>query len=192
MTTKINIDIANAKTAELVAFYNRHSGRSNPIKKFQDRATAEARVAALIEEIREEEQLKAKHKKAQPVAQETTPVPAAPAAKAVASTGADAVLAEECDDEVAPASKAPRQSSAPRSSAAEAIARSWLDSAVAAKRKQRSAVMVDGVEYKSVRAAYLALDLPLNDHIAFRMQLKEAGKPVVVEGREWVIIPKNY
>ena len=52
--------------------------------------------------------------------------------------------------------------------------------------------MVDGVEYNSVRAAYLALGLPLNDHIAVRMHLKEAGKPVTMDGREWVIIPKNY
>lgn len=162
------IDIPNAKTAELVRFYNRHSGRN--IKKFQDRATAEARVAALIAEIREEERPKAQR---QPVAQETTPAPAAKAPAAVATP-------------------ATPSTAAPRSSAADAIARSWLDSDVAAKRKQRSAVMVDGVEYRSVRAAYVALDLPLKDHIAFRMHLKEAGKPVEVEGREWVIIPKNY
>lgn len=139
------IDIKNAKTAELVSFYNRHSGRN--IKKFQDRATAETRVAELIAEIREE----------------AKPAPAAAA------------------------TQAPQ-----RSSAAEAIARSWLNSEVAAKRKQRSAVMVDGVEYSSVRAAYLALNLPLKDHIAVRMHLKEAGKPVIMDGREWVIIPKNY
>lgn len=145
------IDIKNAKTSELVSFYNRHSGRN--IKKFQDRATAEARVAALIAELREE---------AKP----------APTAKAPAAASTPA--------------------GQPRSSASEAIARSWLNSEVAAKRKQRSAVLVDGVEYSSVRAAYIALDLPLKDHIAFRMYLKEVGKPVEVEGREWVIIPKNY
>lgn len=144
------IDIKNAKTAELVSFYNRHSGRN--IKKFQDRATAEARVAALIAEIREE-------------AKETVPVPAA---------------------------SIPAELTRTRSSAADATAASWLNSEVAAKRKQRSSVLVDGVEYSSVRAAYVALDLPLKDHIAFRMHLKEVGKPVEVDGREWVIIPKNY
>ena len=163
----ININIANAKTAELVAFYNRHSGRN--IKKFQDRATAEARVAALIEEVNAESRPKAKPAQAQPVAQETTPAPAASAPKAASTPTGE-----------------------PHSSAAAAIARSWLNSEVAAKRKQRSAVMVDGVEYNSVRAAYLALGLPLNDHIAVRMHLKEAGKPVTMDGREWVIIPKNY
>src|SRR5690606_23072555 len=132
----INIDIKNAKTPELVAFCNRNSRRN--IKKFQARATAEARVAALLEEVNAE----------------SLPTP-----KVVRATA-----------------------SAPRSSAADAIAASWLNSEVAAKRKQRSAVMVDGVEYNSVRAAYLALNLPLKDHIAVRMHLKEAGKPVTMDG----------
>lgn len=41
------INVKTAPTAELVAYYNAHSGKS-PIKKFADRQTAEKRVAALL------------------------------------------------------------------------------------------------------------------------------------------------
>jgi len=41
------IDVTKATSAELVAYYNAHSGKS-PIKKFADRKTAEKRVAALV------------------------------------------------------------------------------------------------------------------------------------------------
>lgn len=41
--------VSSAKTSELVAFYNHHSDK--PVSKFQDRATAERRVLALIESL---------------------------------------------------------------------------------------------------------------------------------------------
>lgn len=41
------IDVKTMKTAELVNYYNAHSGKA-PVKKFADRATAEKRVAALL------------------------------------------------------------------------------------------------------------------------------------------------
>ena len=40
------INVNTAKTAELVAFYNKHA--SKPVTKFADRKTAERRVAALL------------------------------------------------------------------------------------------------------------------------------------------------
>lgn len=40
------INVQTAKTAELVAFYNKHA--SKPVSKFADRKTAERRVAALL------------------------------------------------------------------------------------------------------------------------------------------------
>jgi uncharacterized protein with von Willebrand factor type A (vWA) domain len=43
------IDIKTATTAQLIAFYN--AAAESPVKKFQDRATAERRVAALIEQL---------------------------------------------------------------------------------------------------------------------------------------------
>lgn len=91
-------DVTKATTAELVIYYNAHSGKS-PIKKFADRKTAEKRVAALL-----------------------------------------------------PAKKTNEKST------------------------PRSAVIVDGVEYRSVKQAFEKLKLPLGRHIKFRMALKAAGK----------------
>lgn len=72
------------------------------------------------------------------------------------------------------------------------IAKSWDDAEVAAKRKQRHGVevTVDGVKtsYGSVRKAYIALGIPLNGHIAFRMLLKEKGR-VKENGRSWKVVP---
>ncbi len=45
---KISIDTKTASTADLVKFYNEHSG-SRPIVKFSDRKTAEHRVEQLIQ-----------------------------------------------------------------------------------------------------------------------------------------------
>lgn len=62
-----------------------------------------------------------------------------------------------------------------------AIAASWKDKAVAARRAQRNGVRVTdprGGEgnYKSVREAFVVLALPLGQHIKFRGALKQAGK----------------
>jgi colicin import membrane protein len=73
----------------------------------------------------------------------------------------------------------------------EAIAATWTDKDVAAKRAQRSAVEVDGVRYPSVRQAFIELKLPLKEHILHRMLLKEAKK-LTDYGRSWKIIPLNY
>ena len=43
------MNVSTATTAELVAFYNKHSDK--PVKKFADRKTAERRVSALVAEI---------------------------------------------------------------------------------------------------------------------------------------------
>ena len=44
------LNVKSATSAELVAFYNANSGKP-AIKKFSDRATAEKRVAALLETL---------------------------------------------------------------------------------------------------------------------------------------------
>lgn len=74
----------------------------------------------------------------------------------------------------------------------EAIAESWNDDATRAKRRQRSAVEVDGTRHRSVKAAFIALGLPLEKHIAFRIRLKEKGKLKGAFGHDWKIIPLNY
>jgi hypothetical protein len=47
---------------------------------------------------------------------------------------------------------------------------------------QHHKVMVDGVAYRSTKAAFEALKLPLGRHIPFRMKLKAAGKLAFEDG----------
>ena len=72
-----------------------------------------------------------------------------------------------------------------------AIADSWNDAQTHDLRCQRSGVEVDGVEYGSVAKAFKALDLPMKEHIKFRMMLKDR-KTAQAYGRSWKIIPRNY
>ena len=54
------------------------------------------------------------------------------------------------------------------------IRRSWEDLAVFEKRRVRDNVEVVGHgQFRSVRAAFEELEIPLNGHIKFRMELKE-------------------
>ena len=71
------------------------------------------------------------------------------------------------------------------------VAASWKNPKVAAARRERSAVEVDGVRYSSVYKAFVALDLPVSVHIPFRGELKAAGKLERFE-MKWEIIPLNY
>lgn len=71
---------------------------------------------------------------------------------------------------------------------AEAIAKSWGDAEVAAKRTRRNGVLVDGkTEYRSVKAAFIDLGLPLGSHIKFRMDLKK-DKNLEFQGHEFALI----
>jgi len=146
-------DVINAKTAELVAFYNEHAEK--PVTKFADRKTAEKRVIDLLRTLTATK----------------APEPKAP---------------KEPKEPKAPAD--PEQTRAKMSEAQRAL---WQVEDVRAARCERSAVMVDGEEYRSVRAAFAELGLPMSKHIKFRGELKEAGK-LEAFGCEWEIIPLNY
>ena len=52
----------------------------------------------------------------------------------------------------------------------------WDDPATAARRANKQAVVVDGVRYKSVHAAFRALDLPESRVRPFRVRLKRSGR----------------
>lgn len=71
---------------------------------------------------------------------------------------------------------------APKRTLSEAIAASWENPVIAAKRSTRHAVLVNGSEHRSVLAAFRALRLPVAKHIPFRMALKEAGEKVFEHG----------
>lgn len=70
-----------------------------------------------------------------------------------------------------------------------AIAESWKDEDVKRRRAQRHAVRVDGAEYRSVKAAFEALRLPLKEHIKFRMRLKEE-EAMQAYGFFWEVIER--
>lgn len=72
-----------------------------------------------------------------------------------------------------PTTKAVRAKSTDRGAA---IAASWKNKDVAARRAARHNVKVDDKTYKSVREAFMVLALPLGQHIKFRGQLKASGK----------------
>jgi len=58
----------------------------------------------------------------------------------------------------------------------EGVKKSWANPEVAAARAKRDAVSVEGKgEFKSVAAAFKALNLPMAKHIKFRMELKAKG-----------------
>lgn len=69
-----------------------------------------------------------------------------------------------------------------RRTRAEGVSDSWKNPEVAQARKQRNSVMVNGVLYRSVTAAFDALDLPMNRHIAFRAKLKKEGVKTFEQG----------
>ncbi len=156
--------IREAKTSELVTFYNAHNA-DKTITKFSDRATAEKRCIALLEVIAALEEA--------PKAPEAPAPVVAHKPRKVAEKKEPNL--EELDDE---AFKAQMLEGAERKSNAAAIAKSWTNPDVYNKRLQRDgvAVTVNGKssEFKSVRAAFAAFNLPDSKHIRFRMKLKEA------------------
>lgn len=79
------------------------------------------------------------------------------------------------------AQKAPAKPKAPKTDKpvdadrSAAIAKSWEDPAVAAKRAERNSVKAGNKVYRSVKQAFEDLGLPLQKHIKFRMELKSVG-----------------
>lgn len=69
----------------------------------------------------------------------------------------------------------------------QAVAATWQDANIAARRKERSAVEVKGHgEFRSVKAAFDALELPLGKHITFRLRLKQEGSSLFVhDGKKY-------
>jgi len=74
-----------------------------------------------------------------------------------------------------------------KASAGGGVAGSWQDKAVAAARSKKDRVKVGGAEYRSVGAAFVALNLPMNKHIAFRSELKSKSR-ATFEGHIFTIV----
>jgi len=103
---------------------------------------------------------------------------------------------EPTDEEISAmvqAKPAPKGKAAPKDHAdlSEAQRRCWKDPAIREARCERSAVVVNKTEYKSVPVAFKELDLPSGQMTQFRARLKEAGK-LTEYGFKWEILPLNY
>jgi len=171
------MNVSTATTAELVEFFNAHS--TKPVKKFADRKTAERRVAELIASM--------------PAAHELT-CPECGGKNDITVRDVEAIFGAKHDaaDKVAfchdcghdwdvKTGKAVRKPAKTKKEAAAAIAASWKNKEVAARRATRHAVIVTNPKghtdvFKSVREAFLTLNLPLGRHIKFRGELKVAGR----------------
>lgn len=132
---------------ELVALFNEHSRK--PVTKFADRKTAVKRVFdALLEEQ-----------------QESNAKPQAIVVKVIAAKSPKL-------SDLANMNTKPAKAKVESKDRSAAIAASWADPVIAAKRAERTHVKASGTLYRSVREAFEQLGLPLSKHIKFRMELK--------------------
>ncbi len=164
-----NINNKEVTTTMLADYYNSQlvdlpaDSKKVPVKRFADRKSAVRRVTEVVELI-------------------------------VIEYGSAPVIGEGAEPAAAPKKPKTETPDAPaaKGSNSAGIAKSWENPEIAAKRAQRSAVEVDGVQYGSVNKAYKALELDTKDLIQFRMLLKETGSQKDADGRKWKIIPLNY
>ena len=179
-------------TAALVDFYNMHVAPHMRVKKFQDRATAERRVNALLD-AQEAERASSRSERSEPSGFEVhgqmdCPHCGIDLCNGVSQHGDDVngkplrhdTHEFECMGCGGGFGKTLRHA-AKSTSRANAIAATWNEISIAKARSQRTSVRVyDGfdqivAEYKSTAEAFRRLGLPMNKHIAFRMALKAAG-----------------
>ena len=177
-------NITEMKTADMVAEYNALTGKS--VKKFSSRAAGEKQLAAL-RAVQPQQELKVEEHFVKELGISHCPCCGTHLSNGY-TTNTDQrendlplldkheYLCLGCGGEFGPLIKG---RSVKRSAA---ISESWADEAVAAKRSRRDQVMADGNLYRSVRAAFVALKLPLEQHIKFRMALKESGVGVYEHG----------
>ena len=170
MNARIQAQVANAKTAELVAFYNAHAVKQ--VSKFADRKTAEKRVLTLIADMTAQGQF-CPH--CNDIANPDRGGAGITYAGQDGTAAGQRMLCHHCGTEFksdGTAYNAPKEST----HRSAAIAASWADKDVAARRAERHSVVVEGKgEFKSVREAFVRLGLPISKHIRFRMALKAAG-----------------
>lgn len=187
------MNVSTATTAELLAFYNNHADKR--VARFSDRKTAERRVNALIAAMPAVTRVLLGVAPAPATGYVVGTCPKCGATQditcghVVESRGLQHVVDEhhatchgcghEFNYDTGAAIRA-RKAPASGKDRSAAIAASWKNGEVAARRAQRHAVRVTDPRggsgrYASVREAFLVLALPLSKHIRFRGQLKAAG-----------------
>ena len=148
-------------TKDLVALYNKLTDKT--ISKFSSREAGERQVNAIVKMITKEELAEAIQ--ALGIVEQDTVKPAV------------SKPTKEPTKVPAPA-KTPKakKEAQPAANRSDAIAASWKDPKVAAKRAERTHVKASNTVYRSVREAFVALGLPLEKHIKFRMKLKQVAE----------------
>jgi hypothetical protein len=144
-------------TAEMVAEYNALTGKA--IKKFSSRAAGEKQLAAArVGAIAKSDERKEPRRKQADRRNEPANI---------------LIPKEETKMNQPQESKQEPVKSEKRSIA---ISESWADKKIAAKRARRDNVLVEGVgTFRSVCEAFKKLNLPMNQHIKFRMHVKTDG-----------------
>ena len=179
----MNAEIKTMSTAEMIAEYNELTGKA--IKKFSSRAAGERQLAAaraaVATDEREWEDLGWDERVAIFKSERRCPHCGADsscitaAGKEGTRAGDERLFCHHCETEFDNVTGM-GYSHARSEAHAEGARKSWQDAAVRAARSARHRVTVDGVEYRSVAAAFQALGLPMGKHIKTRAQLKMAGK----------------
>lgn len=188
LTQKGNImkTISQMTTAEMVAEYNTLTGKS--IKKFSSRAAGESQLAKVRAEASTtapKKETKVTEKKPYSLddgcphcgtkhdqtyaGEENTPA-------------GERMFCHHCSTEYTQDGKIYK---APAKSIlrSKAISESWANKKIAEKRARRDNVAVEGVgTFRSVCEAFKKLNLPLNQHIKFRMSVKQDGNGVFETG----------
>lgn len=177
------IDVKNTSTGVLLAFFNTHSGLP-PVKRFSDRKAAERRVTELLA--------------GNPAGGSavTSPAPIAPTTPAVEAQQKDtpAMATEKKKGRKAAVKKTPKVKMT-KEQRAKAVAKTWSDPKVAKTRATHHNVSVAGEVYRSVKAAFEALKLPLGRHIPFRALVKKDGAAIFNDEKKgkftFKLVPKK-
>lgn len=191
--------IAQLTTAEMVAEYNTLTGKS--IKKFSSRAAGEKQLASVRaahqpqqdeivndnnwNDLSWDEKLALWHseRRCPHCGDKDNGVTAAGLDDTTAGQTRSFchICSTEFDNETGKAYKAPAKSV----TRSKAISESWANTDIAKKRARRDNVAVKGVgTFRSVCEAFKKLNLPLNQHIKFRMTIKKDGSGVFETGNK--------
>lgn len=186
----MNAEIKSMSTAEMIAEYNELTGKT--IKKFSSRAAGERQLAAARataaeaaqaaheidgswDDLSWDDRVALWHKEGRCPHCGADPSAITAAGKEGTTAGENRSFCHHCETEFENETGM-GYSQARFAARAEAAKSSWQDAATRAARSARHRVIVNGVEYRSVKAAFDGLNLPLGKHIKFRAQLKSAGK----------------
>lgn len=172
-------DIKKASTKELLDFYNANSGR-DPVTRFTDRATAERRVAFLLDRPTSSDEGKT----------ETAEEPVAAAKPQKVAKGVKLTKAKPTKAARSSKPKAEKPAADPvatHEKRAASISKSWQDDSTRKARSARNGCKVSGEVYSSVPMAFRALKLDMKKCQRVRRDMVVNGH-VTHEGHRFTLV----